>query len=426
MARLLVDTTPLKVSPAFRRLWWGLGVSNFGAQMTVIAIGLEVYDISGSTFMVGMLGLCALIPLVALGLYGGALVDSHDRRKVALLSSLVLWICTLALAAQAWAGVRSIPVLFAVVAIQSAAFAVNNPARSAIIPRLVGLELLPAANVLYTVLINVALTVGPMAGALLVAWGGYEFAYTVDALLFTFALWAVYSLPSMPPDTSGQPRKAGWASIAEGLKFLGTRPNIRMTFFVDLAAMILAMPRVLFPAVGVIIIGGGETTTGLLSAAFAIGAVVAGLLSGGLARFHYQGRIIVWAIMGWGLSIIAFGGVLMMAGRTEPSQVLTWALVAACVTLMFAGASDAVSAVFRTTILQAATPDHLRGRLQGIFIVVVAGGPRLGDLFGGGVASLTTEAWAAIIGGIACIITVIALTVKNSGFWAYDSRNPQP
>ena len=289
---VLLDLTPLRSAPAYRRLWAGLSVSNLGTQLTVTAVGLQVYSITGSTFSVGVLGICALVPLVVLGLYGGALVDVYDRRKVALVASIGLWVVSGLLALQAWLHLDSVAVLYALVALQSAGFAVNNPARSAIIPRLVPAALLPAANVLQTVSWNVAFVVGPLLGAFLVAGGDYGLAYTVDVVLFTAALWALLRLPDLPPveTAEGEPGKRGLASVLEGLRYLATRKNVRMTFIVDLTAMVLAMPRVLLPAVGVLWLGGGATTTGELSAAFAVGAVLAGLLSGGLVKVRRQGR----------------------------------------------------------------------------------------------------------------------------------------
>ncbi len=251
MARLLADTAPLRV-PEFRRLWWGLGISNIGTQLTAVAVGLQVYALTGSTFAVGVLGICALVPLVALGLYGGALVDHFDRRKVALTASAVLFAVTAALAAQAWAGVDRVGVLYALVALQSAASGVNNPARTAIIPRLVPPGQLAAANALQTLAWNVALTGGPLLGATLVAWQGYRVAYTVDMVLFFASFYALWRLPDLPPERAGDGgahlgrRRLGLSSVLEGLRYLGTRPNLRMTFALDLSAMVLAMPRVLF------------------------------------------------------------------------------------------------------------------------------------------------------------------------------------
>jgi MFS family permease len=424
---LLVDLTPVRVSPAFRRLWLGLSVANLGSQLTVVAVGLQVYALTASTLAVGVLGICALVPLIVFGLYGGALVDHYDRRTVAVVASVVSWVAVLALVAQAAVGNEHVGVLYALVAVQSAAGAVNSPARSAIIPRLLEARLMPAANALQTMGWNVALTVGPLTGAALVAGIGYVWAYAVDAVLFTFALAALLRLPPVPPEPSDdRRRRLGLGSVVDGLRYLGTQPNVRMTFLVDVVAMVTAMPRVLFPAVGVLYLGGGETTTGVLTAAIAAGGILAGLFSGGLARVRWQGRVIAGAITAWGLSIVAFGAVLVTAGRTTPDGVLPVALALAVVTLALAGASDAVSSVFRQTILQTATPDHMRGRLQGVFVVVVAGGPRLGELVLGALSTRVGEGGAAVIGGAACVVLLWVLVRAQRTFWDYDARHPTP
>ena len=427
MRSLLVDLTPVRVSPAFRGLWLGLSVANLGSQLTVVAVGLQVYALTRSTLAVGVLGICALVPLVVFGLYGGALVDHYDRRTVALVASVVSWVAVLGLVVQAGLGNEHVGVLYALVAVQSAAGAVNAPARSAIIPRLLEPRLVPAANALQTMGWNVALTLGPLIGAALVASIGYVWAYAVDAVLFTFALTALLQLPPVPPEPSAERRqRLGLGSVVDGLRYLGTQPNVRMTFLVDIVAMVTAMPRVLFPAVGVLYLGGGETTTGILVAAVAVGGIAAGLFSGGPARVRWQGRVITVAITAWGLSIVAFGLVLVTAGRTTPDGVLPLALTLAVVTLALAGGADAVSSVFRQTILQTATPDHMRGRLQGVFVVVVAGGPRLGELALGALSTRVGEAGAAVLGGVVCVVLLWVLVRVQRTFWHYDARNPTP
>lgn len=434
MRHLLADTTPLRVSPDFRRLWFGLSISNIGTQVTIVAVGLQIYALTGSTLAVGLLGLFSLVPLVALGLYGGALVDRYDRRKVSLLSSAVLWVVVAGIAAQAWLDLESVNLLYGLVALQSAAFAINNPARSAIIPRLLPRELMPAANALSTLSMNIALTGGPLIGALLVAQLGYAWAYTLDMVLFLAALWAVFRLPPVLPELSAaaaatpdsRKRASGLRSVLDGLRYLATQPNVRTTFLVDICAMVLAFPRVLWPAAGVIYLGGGETTTGVLAAAFAIGGILASVFSGGLTRMRKQGQVIIWSITAWGLSIAAFGLVLVLVGRGSPDGAIVWAVVAAGIALAFAGGSDSVSSVFRQSILQTATPDHMRGRLQGVFIVVVAGGPRLGEMVLGAEAAWFGEGWAAVVGGLTCVVLLWLIVRLTPRFWRYDARHPEP
>ncbi|TGO05316.1 MFS transporter [Serinibacter arcticus] len=449
MPRILVDTRPLRESPAYRRMFWGLGVSQIGTQVTVVAVGLEVYHLTSSTFAVGLLGISALVPLVVLGLYGGALADAYDRRTVSLIAAGVMVTATAGLVVQAALGLASPGVLYGLVALQSAGSAVYVPARMAIIPRLVGKELLPAANALGALTGSVGLMVGPLLGALLAAQVGYALTYALDLVLFLFAFYALLRLPHLPPEVAAveadadvpdpadssagaltpvaaapQRRRVGFAAVAEGLGYLRTRRNVRMTFLLDIVAMVLSMPRVLFPAVGAVILGGGETTTGLLTAAIAVGSVLASAFSGGLGRVRRQGVAIVVAICAFGACTLGFGTTLLVAGRTEPDSVLVPLLVIGGLFLIGSGISDAISSVFRQTVLQSATPDHLRGRLQGVFIVVVAGGPRLGDLVLGSAATWWGEAFAAVGGGVLCIAVVLLLAGRNRSFLRYDARHP--
>ncbi len=426
MARLLADLTPLRQSPAFRRLWIGNALAAVGGQLTLVAVSLEVYALTGSSLHVGLLGAFALVPLVLTGLYGGSIADAYDRRKVALGSALVLWVATAAIAAQAWLGVGNVWVLYSLVAIHSAAGGINQPTRGAIIPAIVGLKLLPAANSLNMVTFGIAQMVGPLIGGLLVARIGFGWTYTIDVLTYAAAVWSVYKLPPLPP--VGTPAKAGLRSVIEGFRFLGTRPNVRMTFLIDLAAMVLAAPRALLPAIGAVLIGGGELTMGVLLAATAMGAFLAGMFSGPVGRIHRQGVAVFICVSVWGASIGLFGVVVILAARAPvPADGSAGGWIwpaAACMAL--AGVADAISSVFRTTILQTATPDHLRGRLQGLFIVVVAGGPRLGEMLSGTVATGLGEGPTLLAGGVACIVVAAALMRREPGFLRYDARHPRP
>jgi MFS family permease len=426
--RLLADITPLRESPAFRRLYIGSALSAIGTQLTIVAVSLQIYSLTQSTLSVGLLSLFALVPLVVAGLYGGAVADAQDRRKVALYSGFALWGTTIAIAAQAWIGVDSVWLLYLLISVQSGAAGINQPTRSSIIPRLVRPQLLPAANALSMITYGLAFTVGPLLAGVLVSQVGYAWTYTVDVFTFTFALWALYRLPPLPPE--GQTRRAGLATVLEGFRFLGTRPNIRMTFILDLIAMIFAQPRALLPAVGAVLIGGGELTVGILLGSGAFGAVLAGLFSGPLGHVHRQGLAVIWSIVGWGASVSGFGIVVVLASSSDrpvpgDGELSGWVFAAAAC-LVLAGIADSVSSVFRNTILQSATPDAMRGRLQGVFIVVVAGGPRLGDLAAGGQAAWLGEGWTAVVGGLACAVLVLAVARRQPRFAQYDSRHPEP
>jgi MFS family permease len=419
VTRLFVDLTPLRASKPYRRLWSAMGISNIGQQMTAVAVGLQVYELTDSSFMVGLVGLFQLIPLVGFGLYGGTLSDAFDRRLVGLISALGLWACSMGFLAQSYLGLQSVAVLYGLIAVQSGFFAVGNPARQAIIPRLVGRDLLPAANALGMLTWSVGFTIGPLLGGILVATSGtVTLPYLVDVVGFGVVVWAMWRLPKLPPivipgDTI--PR-AGWAAVKEGFVFLKGKRNLQMTFYEDIIAMVFGMPRALFPAIAAQWYGGSvrdvATVLGLLAAAPALGALVSGVFSGPLGRVRWQGRAIVISIIVWGAAIAAFGGV-----RWLPLALLFLAI---------AGAADNVSAVFRATILQAATPDEYRGRLQGVFTVVVAGGPRLGDVEAGTVAVMFGETVSVISGGVACVLLAVGLARAVPSFWQYDAHHPVP
>lgn len=405
LGRHAADITPLREFPAYRRLWGGLTVSMVGNQMTSVAVPIQVYDQTHSSLYVGLVGLAGLIGLLAFGLYGGAIADSMDRRRLALFTSSVLALLSAALVAQAALGLHSLPLLYGIVLLQAAVFGVDNPARSAMIPRLLPSARLPAAYALAQVGQNVALTGGPLAAGALIATSGLSTAYLVDTLSFAAALYAMWRLPAIPPEGGGA--KAGWKSVAEGLRFLAGRKILLMTFLVDINAMVFGMPRALFPAIAQKFYGGGATVVGILYAAIAMGALLGATFGGWLGRVRRQGLAVIVAILAWGAAITGFG--------------FTRALWLGVLLLAAAGAADMVSAVFRNTILQTATPDALRGRLSGVFIVVVAGGPRLGDVESGGIAAAAGLTASVASGGLLCILGVLLLAAAVPAFARYDA-----
>ena len=423
MRSLLADVSPLKESLDFRRMWSGQLLSILGTQLTLTAVSLQVYDLTRSSFNVGLLGLVSLFPLIAAGLYGGAIVDAHDRRLVAIGSSALLWGTSALIALQAWLRLDNVVLIYVLVALQALGSGINMPARSSIIPRLIRPDLLASANALNMITFGLGGAAGPLLAGALVASVGYGWTYTLDVLSFTVAMWALFRLPPLPPQ--GKVRRAGLRSVAEGFVFLGTRPNIRATFLIDLCAMVFAMPRALLPAVAALSIGGGAATAGALLGGIAAGTFLGGLFSGPVGRIRRQGRGVQFAVVAWGASILAFGFVVLGAGRSSPGAV-TWWLVPALGCMVAAGAADSVSAALRSTILQAATPDAMRGRLQGVFTVVVAGGPRLGDVFAGGMAGWLGEGSAVVAGALACAALVGVLQLAQPRFAQYDARNPTP
>lgn len=383
----VIDVRPLR-GVAYRRMWFGSGVAYFGFQFTAVAVPVEMFSITHSSAWVGLLGVAGLIPLLIFGLWGGAVADVVDRRKLLLASSTLSWLATVGLLGQALAGLRSPVLLLALIAVQSAGFAVSSPVRQAIVPRIVPAHLVPAANTLWYTVITSGGVLGPLAaGLILGTWStgaGVTIAYAIDAALFTVAFWAAFRLPAIPPVADdGETAKptAGLRGIADGLRFLATQPVLLLSFAVDLIAMVLAMPRALFPEIAEDRFGGGSAV-GWLFAAIALGSVLGGLTSGWIGRIKRQGIALVVAVVGWGVAV-------GLAGLAHS----LWLMV---LLLAVGGAADLVSAVYRQSILQTFAPDRLRGRLQGVFTVVVAGGPRLGDLRAGATADLAgpTASWA--------------------------------
>ncbi|MGL4178074.1 MAG: MFS transporter, partial [Dermatophilaceae bacterium] len=327
-----------------------------------------------------------------------------------------------------WVGGAPVWLLYGIVAVWSGAFAVGSPARTSIYPRILPRDQLPAANALSVFAMNTAMTAGPLLSGLLVDWGGYRATYTVDCALTLAATWGLLRLDPVLPeapdaDAARAPRRAGFRSVADGFGFLRTAPNVRMTFVADIVAMLLAQPRVLFPAAGAVILGGGASTVGALYAAAAGGGILAMVFSGRLGSVRRQGLVILVSVAAWGVGIAGLGWALLGAGGWLTRE---QALVGALAAMAFAGAADSVSAVFRNTILQSAAPDRMRGRLQGVFIVVVAGGPRLGELLGGSVAEQVGEGRTAVLGGLACVAAVLLLGLRHRGFVRYDARHPTP
>jgi MFS family permease len=399
--RHTIDTRPLR-HPAYRRIFIGNAMSFFGTQFTAVAVPVQMYAITHSTLWVGLLGVAGLVPLLVFALWGGALADALDRRRLLLVSSSLMWLMTLGLLAQAVAGVDSPGLLLVLVALQSAAVAVSMPTRSAIIPRIVDADEVAQANTLGYTASTAASVLGPLVAGVIVSGHSVAWAYAVDALSFTVALWATLRLPALPPEHSGdgERRRGGLADVLFGLRYLAGTPVLLLSFAVDIAAMVLAMPRALFPAAADGRFAGAPNAVGWLFAAIALGSVLAGLTSGWIARVRRQGVALVLAVVAWGLAVAAAG----------------WAhsLWLAVVFLAVGGAADLVSAVYRQTILQTYAPDELRGRMQGVFTAVVAGGPRLGDLRAGAMAAPAlglgvTGSW--VIGGFAASAVALVLAV---------------
>jgi MFS family permease len=397
---MALDTRPLSVPP-FRRVFAGQGASYIGTMVTEVAVPVQIYADTHSSLYVGLAGLAGLVPITVFGLYGGAVADAVDRRRLYLWSSLVTWMVTLVLLVQALLGLRSVGLLLALVVVQSGGFAVSSSTRGAIIPSIVPVAMIPAANTLSYTAGNVGQILGPLvAGVLIALPHGFSYAYGADALLFTTALYSTFRLPSLRP--AGATGRAGLRAVGEGIAFIARHPILVMSFGLDIAAMTLAMPRALFPEAAAVRFHGG---VGLLYASIAIGSIVAGLFSGWISRIRRQGVALTIAVACWAAAVFAAG--------------LARSLWLAVLLLAVAGAADLVSVVYRQTILQTYAPDEMRGRMQGVFTVVVSGGPRLGDLRAGAMAAATglTVAWSGSAAVCFAVVVIAGCSVRS--FWHY-------
>ena len=389
----MVDVTPLRKVPGYRWLFAGMFFAQAGRQLTVVAVPWQVFEITGSTLAVGLLGLVQLIPVLVVSLVGGALADAVNRRRLLVLSQVVLAVTA---AGLLWNSTLESPMiwpLFVLTAVNAGVSAIDSPARQALVPGLVGRALLPSAMALNQTLTNVAKAALPAAGGIVIATAGLSFSYGVEIVLFLTSAALIYRVSD--PPIEGASTKFGLSSILEGLRYLKGRKLLQGTLLIDFNAMVFGMPTALFPAIGTEVLGGDASTVGLLYAAPGIGALVGALTSGWVAGVRRQGRAIVVAVIGWGLAMAVFG--------------LTSSMVLALTLLAIAGAADVVSAIFRGTIFQLAAPDALRGRLSSMHMAVVAGGPRLGDLEAGVVAAVTSVRFSVVSGGLACVLGALAI-----------------
>ncbi|MER5455689.1 MFS transporter [Micromonospora sp. NPDC002389] len=399
--RWAIDLRPLRVV-AYRRLWLGNGIAMFGFQFTAVAVPVEMYALTQDSLWVGLLGIAAFVPLLVFGLWGGAVADAIDRRLVLTAGSVLLWVSVVGLLAQALLGVGSPVLLLGLVALSSVAYAISGPARSALVARLVPAELVPAATTLNFTTAMATSVLGPLAaGLILAAWHldvALPIAYAVDAVLLVALVWAALRLPAMPPepDPDGTPRQAGLRSVVDGFRYLLASRVLMLSFAIDLIAMVFAFPRALFPEVAAERFGGGAAV-GWLYSSIAIGSLLAGLVSGWIGRVRRQGLVLVLAVVGWGLAVA-------LAGLARQ----LWLVIAL---LVLAGAADLISSVVRQSILLIYAPDRMRGRLQGVNTVVVAGGPRLGDLRAGAMATGFGSGVAWVGGGLVAAGLAVVLAV---------------
>lgn len=387
-AAALVDFSPLKESVPYRAMWLGQLISLLGSNMRLVAVAWQVFDLTGSTVAVGMVGLVEVIPLITVSIVGGTFVDTGDRRKLIAVAQVALMICSGLLAILSLTDTITLAWIYVLTGIASAFNAIDRPARSSMLPHVIPEGKMTAAMALRQVLFQTTVIIGPAIGGILVAAVSVGWVYTIDAFSFIAALFVIRWLPRLPrAEPTGESRLH---AIKEGLSFATRTPTLLSIFVIDLVAMIFGMPRAVFPALAKETFGMGAEGVGLLYAAPAVGALLGALTTGWVSSIRRQGLAVLLAVTAW-------GGSVALAGLSVFSLGL-------CIFfLALAGAADVVSAVFRGTILLEKTPDGLLGRMNALNLMVVTGGPRLGDVEAGLVAGLAGPSASVVIGGLACL-----------------------
>ena len=412
---LFADTRPLR-TPAFRRLWVANIVTVIGAQLTVVAVPAQIWTLTHSSAMVGLTGLFGLVPLVVFGLWGGALADHMDRRTLLVGTTTGLIVTSALFTALSVLGNTNVWLLLTVFSLQQACFALNQPARQAILPVLLPTDQLASANALGMTVMSAGAIAGPLVGGALIPVLGFAWLYGIDTVFLFATLWAVVSLPPLPVQGAGK-GAPGLRSVIDGLAYLRLHPILLMSFVVDLIAMIFGMPRALFPQIANLDFGGpteGGLAFALLFAAIPAGAVVGGVFSGWVSRVRRTGAAVLWCIAAWGAAITVFGVAVGLAHLSVPVM-----LALGVAALAAAGAADMASAAFRQSILLAAADDAVRGRLQGVFIVVVVGGPRIADVLHGGAAQVAGTAGTTIGGGVLVLVLLGLAALAYPAFARY-------
>jgi hypothetical protein len=418
MGRRVLDVRPLRVA-AFARLWAAGWVTAVGSQLTAVVVPLEIYGFSGSSAYVGLASLTGLAPMVAAALWGGAIADAVDRRRMLLVTSVGIGMTSVLLWAQAAAGLKSVAVLLPLIAVQQAMFGANATVGGAVVPRLVPLDLLPAANALQSMSVWFAGIAGPLLAGVLMPLVGARMLFLFDATAMCPTLWAIARLPALPP--AGQAVRAGQAvpapggrgrsrQVADGFGYLARHRILLLAYAMDFVTLFFGLPTALFPQMAHQRFGGpaaGGTVAGSLFAAVSAGGVVAATLAGLFSGVRRPAAVMTAAACVWAGTIAGFG--------------MTRSLPAALTLLVIAGGALVILGVFRKTILQAAAADHMRGRMQGMDLAVAAGGPRLAGAAHGLIGAAFGTTWAVTGGALAVAASIVILLVAFPGFVRFQA-----
>ena len=403
LAAVAVDAGLLRRRREYRLLVAGQAVSDLGSMITLVAIPVQTFQITGSSVAVGLLGVAEFVPILVLALVGGALADAFDRRRLVMLAEVGALVIVGGLVANALLPEPQLWVLYVAAALIAGCTAIRRPPLDALMPRLVEREELKSASALQWAVHNVAHMAGPAIGGVLIATAGAAVTYTADLVTFAVSLVALAAMRTPPPP---ERQALGLRAIGEGLRYAGSRQELIGTYVIDINAMFFGMPMALFPALAERY--GGGAVVGLLYAAPSAGAVVATLSSGWSRRVHHHGRAVVLAAAAWGVAIAGFG----LAGE----------LWLALLCLALAGAFDAVSGIFRATIWNETIPDRLRGRLAGVEMISWSSGPLLGNAEAGFASALVGLRASVVGGGVMCVLGSVALAAALPKLWGYDSR----
>ncbi len=402
---LLVDPSPLRHDRDFRLLWLGQAISTSGRMITFIVLPYQIYVITGDLLAVGALSLVQLVPILVFALGGGAMADAVDRRKLLLVTQTGLALSSLALAMLAFLPDPSILAIYAIAFVAAGLGAIDQPARASAIPRLVPAARLPAAIAMNQLVFNGSAVIGPAVGGVVLATMGIAAAYLIDVVTFAAAIVALLMISPIAP-AAGAIRPS-LATIVEGLRYARSRREVLATFVVDINAMVFGSPRSLYPALALDVFRVGPAGVGLMASAAALGGLMAALFSGRVTTVRRPGRAVLIAVTVWGLGITAFG-------------LATFSFPLALLFLAIASGADVISAVLRSSIVQLITPDGLRGRVSSIHILVVTGGPRIGDAEASVVAAAIGTQLSVISGGLLTIAGLGAIALAMPEFRRLD------
>jgi MFS family permease len=404
LTRLLPDLAPWRTSRDFRLMWLAGVVTNFGSFLTLVALPVQIKDLTGSAVAVGAVGAVELVPLVVFGLYGGALADAVDRKVLIVASEAAQGLLVAGLLANTLVPHPVVWPLYAVAALSSALIGLQRPALDAIVPRIVPREQLAAAASLNALRWQIGAIAGPSVAGLVIAYAGLGWSYGVDAVTFAVSVGFAVGLRRFPAARDARPPSL--RGIAEGARYAWSRKELLGTYVIDMAAMFFAYPAAIFPFLADDL--HARWSLGLMYAAGSVGSLLVSLTSGWTSRVRRHGRMVVAAAAGWGLAM-AFAG---WSGRV-------W-LVLVC--LAAAGGCDMVSGIGRSTMWNETIPDALRGRLAGIELLSYSTGPQLGQVRSGGVAAVSSARVSVWSGGLACVASVGLLAVALPALMSYDAR----